>query len=50
MLESSKIKGDKTTFIQQITDNDDIFIKSFITLPEPAVRFSYINLPVQSYI
>lgn len=45
MLEGSKIKGDKTTFIREITDNDDIFIKSFITLPESTVRFSHINLP-----
>jgi hypothetical protein len=37
----------KKTFLKRVklTPNDNIAIKSFITLPEPTVRYSHINLP-----
>ena len=34
----------------KITDNDIMSIKSFITLPEPVIRFSKINLPGTSIL
>lgn len=37
--------GKTRTRLVNLTKNDDINIKSFITLPEPTLRFSHINLP-----
>ena len=34
-----------TTTIEPITNSDSAYIKSFVLLPEPFVRFSHINLP-----
>ena len=44
-LEVTKVRGDNPIITQKfITPNDTINIKSFLTLPEPTVRFSRINL------
>ena len=46
MLESTKSKGGAMiTRERMVTPNDSIAIKSILTLPEPVVRFSHINLP-----
>lgn len=45
-LDNIEVTGNKTkTVVVNITNPDLMSIKSFITLPEPAVRFSKINLP-----
>lgn len=45
-LQSDKIKeGFMDAEIQTLTNNDKIAIDSFLTLPEPFVRYSHINLP-----
>ncbi len=45
-LYSANLKGSRLNAIRnKLTPNDVISIKSILTLPEPAVRFSKINLP-----
>ena len=45
-LEATNLKGPKMVAHRiQLTKNDPISINSIITLPEPTVRFSQINLP-----
>jgi len=45
-LEATNFKGPKMVSQRvKLTKNEDISIKSILTLPEPAVRFSQINLP-----
>ena len=45
-LDNIEVPGNKTkTVVVDITNPDLMSIKSFITLPEPVVRFSKINLP-----
>ena len=45
-LEATNLKGSKMVAHRvKLTPNDTIKIKSIITLPEPTVRFSQINLP-----
>lgn len=45
MLKSSEIKGDHSTSVVKMTENDTICVRSFLTLPEPILRFSHVNLP-----
>jgi hypothetical protein len=43
--------GEKLVTIRRnITPNDEMTIKSFVTLPEPVIRFSKINLPGTSIL
>ena len=45
-LEATQLKGNKMIAHRvKLTQNDPIAINSILTLPEPAVRFSQINLP-----
>jgi len=45
-LESYRIKGGDNVIKQKkVTSADELYLKSFITLPESAVTFSRINLP-----
>jgi len=45
-LEATNLKGSKMVAHRvKLTPNDTISIKSVLTLPEPTVRFSQINLP-----
>ena len=45
-LEATNLKGQKMVAHRiRLTNNDPISINSIITLPEPTVRFSQINLP-----
>ena len=45
-LQASAFKGPKTIAHRvKLTENDPISISSIITLPEPTVRFSQVNLP-----
>ena len=45
-LEATNLKGSKMVAHRvKLTPNDNISIKSVLTLPEPTVRFSQINLP-----
>ena len=45
-LEATNLKGSKMVAHRvKLTPNDTIAIKSVLTLPEPTVRFSQINLP-----
>ena len=41
-----KLGGGVVIKQKKLTPNDDMVIKSFITLPESAVQFSKINLPM----
>ena len=45
IIETHKHNNIMTTKKKQIIPNEEIFIKSILTLPEPSVRFSRINLP-----
>ena len=45
ILETHKQNTIITTKKKQIIPNEEIYIKSILTLPEPTVRFSRINLP-----
>tara|TARA_Y100000768_G_scaffold277769_1_gene213155 strand:+ start:3359 stop:9445 length:6087 start_codon:yes stop_codon:yes gene_type:complete len=46
MLETSKTpNGQIITESKVLTNNDNMCVKSIFTLPEPAVKFSHINLP-----
>jgi hypothetical protein len=50
-LVASDFSGSKMlSKISQLTNPDVLFIKSFITLPEPAIRFSRVNLPSSSIL
>jgi hypothetical protein len=50
-LQTNGLKGKKEAFHRvKLTRNDDISIKSILTLPEPTVRFSQINLPGSSLL
>ena len=50
-LQTNGLKGKKEVFHRvKLTRNDDIAIKSIVTLPEPTVRFSQINLPGSSLL
>ena len=45
-LQINQIKGGETTITSKmLTQNDKITLKSIVTLPEPALLFSHINLP-----
>jgi len=45
-LEATNLKGSKLIAHRvKLTNNDNISVNSILTLPEPAVRFSQINLP-----
>lgn len=45
-LQSNNLKGKREAFHRvKLTRNDEIAISSIVTLPEPTVRFSQINLP-----
>jgi len=45
-LEATNLKGSKMVAHRvKLTPNDNISIKSVLTLPEPTIRFSQINLP-----
>ena len=45
-LEATNMKGSQMTSHRvKLTSNDNISIRSILTLPEPTVRFSQINLP-----
>ena len=51
MLESFKGKnGEITIKEKKVTTNDTITLKSFVTLPEPIVKFSHVNLPATSIL
>ena len=46
MLQSTRGKnGEITSSEKNVTNNDVLTLKSILTLPEPIVRFSHINLP-----
>jgi hypothetical protein len=48
-LQASNFSGNKMlSKIVPLTNSDLLFISSFITLPEPIIRFSRINLPTSS--
>ena len=50
-LLASNFSGNKMlSTIVPLTNSDLLFISSFITLPEPAIRFSRINLPSSSIL
>ena len=50
-LEATKLKGSKMEAHRvKLTKNDEIAIKSVLTLPEPTIRFSQINLPGTSLL
>jgi hypothetical protein len=50
-LESNGLKGKKEALFRvKLTRNDDIAITSILTLPEPTVRFSQVNLPGSSIL
>jgi hypothetical protein len=50
-LESNGLKGKKEALYRvKLTRNDDVAITSILTLPEPAVRFSQVNLPGSSLL
>lgn len=50
-LEATKLKGSKMEAHRvKLTKNDEIAIKSILTLPEPTIRFSQINLPGTSLL
>lgn len=50
-LEAENFKGPRMISQRvKLTKNDDISIKSILTLPEPTVRFSQINLPGSSLL
>lgn len=50
-LESNGLKGKKEALFRvKMTRNDDIAITSILTLPEPTVRFSQVNLPGSSIL
>ena len=50
-LEATNLKGSKMVAHRvKLTPNDNIKIKSVLTLPEPTVRFSQINLPGSSLL
>ena len=50
-MESNGLKGKKETLYRvKLTRNDDIAITTILTLPEPAVRFSQVNLPGSSIL
>lgn len=42
---SDKIAGKTHTIVSNIVPGDEISLKSILTLPEPVIRFSHINLP-----
>lgn len=45
-LEATSLKGSKMVAHRvKLTNNDNITVKSLVTLPEPTIRFSQINLP-----
>jgi len=45
-LDATNLKGNRLEAIRvNLTESDDISLKSIITLPEPVIRFSQINLP-----
>jgi hypothetical protein len=48
-LHATNFSGSKMiSKITPLTDADLLYIKSFITLPEPAIRFSRVNMPSSS--
>jgi hypothetical protein len=50
-LNSNDLSGAKFVTVRtNITENDTMSIKSFLTLPEPVIRFSKINLPGTSIL
>ena len=50
-LLASNFSGNKMlSTVVPLTNSDLLFISSFITLPEPAIRFSRINLPSSSIL
>jgi hypothetical protein len=50
-LEATNLKGSKMIAHRvKLTPNDNISINSVLTLPEPAIRFSQINLPGSSLL
>ena len=51
MMDVSKIRGGSDIVKSiNITLNDTMHIKSFLTLPEPVVKFSHINLPATNLL
>ena len=42
--------GEITIKEKKVTTNDTITLKSFVTLPEPIVKFSHVNLPATSIL
>jgi hypothetical protein len=50
-LEITKVRGDNPIIKRkELTKNDTLYLKSIMTLPEPAVRFSRINLYTPSIL
>jgi hypothetical protein len=50
-VENGIFKGPKMDAVRvKLTNNDEIAIKSIVTLPEPTVQFSQINLPGSSLL
>ena len=45
-LEATNLKGSRFESVRiNLTQPDELYLKSFLTLPEPFIRFSQINLP-----
>jgi hypothetical protein len=45
-LEATNLKGSRFESIRvKLTQSDELYVKSILTLPEPFIRFSQINLP-----
>jgi hypothetical protein len=45
-LDATNLKGSRFEAVRvKMTQNDDLYLKSVLTLPEPFIRFSQINLP-----
>lgn len=45
-LDATNLKGSRFEAVRvKMTQNDDLYLKSIMTLPEPFIRFSQINLP-----
>jgi len=45
-LEATNLKGSRFEAVRvNLTQPDELYLKSFLTLPEPFIRFSQINLP-----
>jgi hypothetical protein len=45
-LDATNLKGSRFESVRvKLTQNDDLYLKSVMTLPEPFIRFSQINLP-----